>query len=154
MARTLIQGPTQVQEPQTILAEGCKILAAVLEPRGFKFQSDGSAKASGGQVAGGIFALGARKLEVHFRFSLGGVWYHLGAQASSHEDYMWARLGLEGGNRYPDFGDSDPMMAFHDLAYDLEHHAEDFLSGDDAELAARLNCAAARPVPKGLRSLR
>jgi len=153
MARTL---PSRVNgnSPEAALSDGCKILSAVLEPRGFRFQADGSAKASRGTVAGGVFVNGDRKLEVHFRFSLGGVRYHAGKDSASHEDFMWARLGFEGGNRYPDFGDADPMKAFRDLAYDLETHAEDFLSGDAAELKSRFDHAATRPVPAGLRSLR
>jgi hypothetical protein len=69
---------------------------------------------------------GNRRLELHFRYSLGMVRFHIADQNASHEAYM-RELGAWEGCRYPGFSD-DPMDAFRNLAHDIAV-AEDFLSG-------------------------
>ncbi len=75
-----------------------------------------------------------RRLEIHYRFSLGLVTYHYGQKSMEHALYMRVLLGENGGNRYPGFSD-DPFAAFHGLAYDLDHFASAFLNGDFKEFA-------------------
>jgi hypothetical protein len=91
---------------------------------------------------------GERKLELHFRHSLGLVTYHLGAVSVPYEEYMRAARA-EGDRRYPGFSD-DPLQAFRDLAHDLDRHGQVFLSGSDAEFREVLDWVAAHPRPQGL----
>src|SRR3979490_886340 len=111
--------------PHEILESGRKILDVVLVPHGFAFKETAVGKSSGGDYASGKYGKADRHLEIHFRFSLGLVTYHMGALAISHEAYMCSLLGLQGGNKYPGFSD-DPLEAFRDLAFDLNTFCSDF----------------------------
>ena len=117
--------------PKEALLDGAKILDAVLLPKGFRFQSRKEGKGSGGNFACGEFVREDRRLELHFRQSLGLVRYHVGDQSAFHESYM-RELGGWDQCRYPGFSE-DPAAAFHDLAHDLGL-ADDFLSGSAAVL--------------------
>jgi hypothetical protein len=125
-----------VFSPKEALLDGAKILDAVLLPKGFRFQFRKEGKGSGGNFAWGEFVREDRRLELHFRQSLGLVRYHVGDQSAFHESYM-RELGVWDQCRYPGFSE-DPAAAFHDLAHDLGL-ADDFLSG----WAAVLRTAAA-----------
>lgn len=74
---------------------------------------------------------GRRRVELHFRNSLGLVRYHLGDTSIAHEDYMWAVTGERNVTEYPGFSD-DPLDGFRHLRSDLEKYASCFLSGSDA----------------------
>ena len=117
--------------PKEALLDGAKILDAVLLPKGFRFQFREEGKGSGGNFACGEFVREDRRLELHFRQSLGLVRYHVGDQSAFHESYM-RELGGWDQCRYPGFSE-DPAAAFHDLAHDLGL-ADDFLSGSAAVL--------------------
>lgn len=112
--------------PITLLRDGAKTLESILRPNGFRFRFRGDGKSSGGNFARAEFARRNRRIELHFRGSLGLVRYHVGNKSASHEAYM-KELGVWGQCRYPGFSD-DPMEAFDDLAHDLSL-AEDFLKG-------------------------
>jgi hypothetical protein len=127
------------KEPVEILHEGCVVLDPVLYQHGFSFVDGGSGKGSGGPYAGGTYVNGDRKLEIHFRYSLGLVTYHFGKKSLDHESYMRALLGSAGGNRYPSFSD-DPLAGFRDLAYDIQNFATAFLNADFERFA---HCAEA-----------
>ena len=118
--------------PADILQDGRKILDGALSPHGFVFQKNRSGKSSGGNFASGFYIRGDRKFEFHVRYSLGLVTYHIGSVSLTHELYMHALLGSQGGNHYPDFSE-DVMSSFENLKYDLEHYCGDFLSGDGGE---------------------
>jgi hypothetical protein len=118
--------------PERIVEEGHRILDAVLLPHGFAYRKGLHGKHHAGDFARGEYVRGDRRIEIHFRHSLGLVTYYLGDLQLVHADYMRALLGAQGGNRYPGFYD-DPMEAFRELAFDLEHFCSDFLSGDGAE---------------------
>jgi hypothetical protein len=120
-----------VFSPKEALLDGAKILDAVLLPKGFRFQFRKEGKGSGGNFACGEFVREDRRLELHFRQSLGLVRYHVGDQSAFHESYM-RELGGWDQCRYPGFSE-DPAAAFHDLAHDLGL-ADDFLSGSAAVL--------------------
>jgi len=126
-----------VSRPKDALLDGAKILDLVLLPKGFRFQFREEGRGSGGNFAWGEFVREDRRLELHFRQSLGLVRYHVGDQSASHESYM-RELGVWDQRRYPGFSE-DPAEAFHDLAHDLGL-AHDFLAGP----AAVLRTAAAR----------
>jgi hypothetical protein len=96
---------------------------------GFSFEYGGEGPSSGGPYAFGSYVNSNRRLEIHFRHSLGLVTYHFGATSLYHEAYMRALLGDAGGNRYPGFSDN-PLDAFGDLAADLQSFAGAFLNND------------------------
>ncbi len=115
--------------PGEILEHGCLILEPILLKRGFQHGAIVSGKSSGGPFASTSYTNGNRKLELHFRFSLGLVTYYFGSLSLTHEAYMRAILGPKGGNMYPGFSE-EPLDAFRGLASDLETKAQAFLEGD------------------------
>ncbi len=112
------------------LESGMLILAPLMEHHGFKRSETGRSKGSGGGSAFASWIRGDRRLELHFRYSLGLVTYSVGPVSLSHEDYMWAHTGKRWATQYPGFSD-DPVDAFRDLRADLEKNASSFLSGPD-----------------------
>ena len=120
-----------VSRPKDALLDGAKILDLVLLPYGFRFQFREEGRGAGGNFAWGEFVRGDRRLELHFRQSLGLVRYHVGDQNASHKSYM-RELGVWDQRRYPGFSE-DPAEAFHDLAHDVGL-AHDFLAGPAAVL--------------------
>lgn len=82
-----------------------------------------------------VFDLAARgrdrRLELHFRYSLGPVRYHVGQDNASHESYM-RELNVWDQCQYPGFS-NDAMDAFARLAHDVTF-AEDFLDGSASVL--------------------
>ena len=139
-------------DPRTILDEGARLLAPKLVPFGFSFIPGAYGKGSGGDAASGHFVRGDRKLELHFRYSLGLVTYHFGVMEMSHADFMRSVLGSKGGNKYPGFSD-DPLQGFMDLAYDLEHYAKDFIEGADDELRGHFVQSGRSPAPRGFKAI-
>lgn len=115
-----------MNEKVEVLRKGAQSLQAVLAPHGFNFEIRGSGNSSGGTFAWGEFVRENRRLELHFRNSLGLVRYHIADQSASHETYM-RELGAWADCRYPGFSD-DAMDAFRDLAHDITI-AEDFIFG-------------------------
>ena len=126
-----------VDDKMQMLQSGADVLASLLVPNGFTFEALGSGKGSGGAFAFGQFWRGKRRLEFHFRYTLGLVSYCLGALSMSHEDYMHAVLGKRHASKYPGFS-SQPLDAFRDLLSDLEEHDSDFLAGTDDCLLQRI----------------
>jgi len=121
--------------PSEILLRGVEILDPVMRLHGYAFTFREADKGSGGDFAWGEYVRGERRLELHFRRSLGLVAYRGGPSVVQHEHYMRAKLGRNGGNQYPGFSD-EPLDGFRHLAHDLEQYASEFLSGSDAEFAA------------------
>lgn len=117
--------------PKEVLIKGAQILQQSLGPHGFQFQFREDGKGSGGAFAWGEFIRGERKIELHFRFTLGMVRYHIGDQSASHESYM-RELDVWNQCRYPGFSE-DPADGFRELTHDLAY-ADDFLCGDAAVL--------------------
>ena len=139
-------------DPVTLLAEGCSILDPVLTPAGFTFVSGPNGVGSGGRFASGRWVRGSRSVELHFRYSLGLVAYHLGPRSISHDDFMWSVTRGRGGHRYPGFSE-DPLQGFRDLATDLGRYGQEFVVGTDADLDRRIGEAIAHPKPSGLRAV-
>jgi hypothetical protein len=117
------------KSPIDMLRQGCRILDPLMSEHGFCFIDGGSGRGSGGPFASGSYVNADRKLEIHFRYSLGLVTYHFKHASIDHESYMCSLLGEKRGNKYPGFSD-DPLAAFHDLAYDMQNFAVAFLEGD------------------------
>jgi hypothetical protein len=82
-----------VFSPKEALLDGAKILDSVLLPKGFRFQFREEGRGAGGNFAWGELVREDRRLELHFRKSLGLVRYHVGDQSAFHESYM-RELGL------------------------------------------------------------
>lgn len=122
-------------QPIDALRAGVEILDPLMVPHGFRFGAEQTGRGSGGLFACGEYARGDRRLELHFRHSLGLVTYHVGEAFLDHDVYMRA-LGV-GPHvaQYPGFSD-DPLDAFRHLLHDLQSYAAEFLSGDAAVLRA------------------
>ena len=88
---------------------------------------------SGGRFATGDYVSGRRRLELHFRRSLGFVTYHLDGSSVSHEGLMRA-LGAAGRHEYPGFSD-DPLDGFRHLQRDIECYGQVFLTGSDDDFS-------------------
>lgn len=134
------KGFVSVIRPRDALLNAAKILAPSLLPKGFEFRFREEGRGSGGDFAWRDYVRGDRQLELHFRWSLGLVRYHIGNQSASHGSYM-SELGVWEQCKYPGFSE-DPMTAFQGLAHDLSL-AEDFLGGP----AIFLRRAAAKESP-------
>lgn len=118
--------------PADLLRAGVAILAPALEAHGFAYFEATHGKASGGLFASGEFKRGDRNLELHFRYSLGLVAYHVGAKTLTHEEYMWSMIGRKHASRYPGFPEN-PLGGFRNLRLDIEEYGADFLAGSDAD---------------------
>lgn len=121
-------------EVAACMRAGRNIVGAVLEPHGFEYRPGWAGRSSGGNSDSGEFVRGDRKVELHFRHSLGLVRYHIGAVSISHEDYM-RHTGHRSEAKYPGFS-SDPLDGFRHLADDLQAFCADFISGDGEALLA------------------
>ncbi len=112
------------------LVLGSHLLEPLFLKHGFVFSTLNAGSSSGGRFASGEFRKAHRRLEFHFRHSLGMVTYHLGSRSMSLEDYMRSVLGRPNASHYPGFS-SDPLDAFRHLYLDLEEHCAEFLEGSD-----------------------
>lgn len=133
-----------------LLEAGRKLIEPLLARHGFAWQPGGEGAGSGGLFACGRYGRGERQLELHVRLGLGLVTYHLGALALAHGDYMHHVAG--GQARYPGFSE-EPLDGFRHLAHDLEHFAQDFLSGDGQAFKQAAAEAARRSQLSGFQRL-
>jgi hypothetical protein len=118
-------------DPKETLLKGMAIVESVLQPHGFKFMLGNVGQGSGGHFASGEFSRDDRRLELHFRHSLGLVTYHIGKHTLDHETYL-RYLGKWQQRKYPGFSD-DPLDGFRHLAHDLQTFCMDFVSGPGDE---------------------
>jgi len=139
-------------QPSEVLNRGATILEPVLRPHGFVFVERGTGKGSGGEFAWGEFVHGDRRLELHFRYSLGLVTYHVGQMSVAHEHLMRTIVGSVGGNEYPGYS-TDPLDGFRHLRHDLERYGSAFLTGTNAEFSALVHQAAVLAERKGFGAL-
>ena len=123
-----------------------------MTPKGFTFTQSESGMSSGGYFASGQFVKSDRKLEIHFRRSLGRVIYHIGSLTLLHEAYMRALLGRNGLNEYPCFSDS-PLDGFRHLRSDLANFCGDFLHGSGEEFKQCLTKSRQQVQVTSLKSL-
>ena len=117
-----------------MLYKGRSYIDTIMKQHGFVWEQMASGNSSGGNFDSGRYVNGNRSLELHFRFSLGLVTYHMGDISISHEDYM-RHIAPRGAAEYPGFSD-EPLSAFSHLANDLSKYASDFLSGTGDDLIA------------------
>ena len=138
--------------PRDILMRGATILEPVLGPAGFKFEFREADKGSGGFFAWGEFVGNGRRLELHFRESLGMVTYHAAGATVAHEHLMAAIVGRLHATAYPGFS-KEPLSGFEDLRADIAAHGTVFLTGSDDEFRAVARVAQAFAARKGLAAL-
>jgi hypothetical protein len=134
-----------------LLKKGRELIDPILESHGFHWESGWAGKSSGGYSDSGQYVKGNRKLELHFRYSLGLVTYHIEEISLTHEDYMRYAAG-DNNVQYPGFS-KDPLDAFKHLANDLEKYAQDFLCGAGNEFEAAANEAEERKKLSGFQRL-
>jgi hypothetical protein len=127
-------------EPQRALKVGVEVLDDLLRSQGFVYTPTTVGVGSGGSFAAGEFRRGNRTLELHYRYSLGLVAYHVGDLVLSHEDYMWSVVGRRWATDYPGFS-KEPLDGFRHLLSDLTHHCIGFLEGSDADFARHVERA-------------
>ena len=139
-------------DPKQVLEAGRAILDPLLTKHGFVWVSGVSGSSSGGQFASGQYLRANRRLEIHFRHSLGLVTYHVGPHRVQHAEYMRALLGSAGGNQYPGFS-KEPLDAFRHLAHDLRRFCGTFLDGSDEEFECIVAQAVAASKPTGIKRL-
>jgi hypothetical protein len=121
-----------VQDCRALLQRGADTLAVVLAPHGYHFSIISSGTGSGGAFAHGEFVSGDRRLELHFRYSLGLVTYHVGSLSLAHDDYLRALLGRSSAGHYPGTS-AQPLAGFELLRQDLAEHCSDFVNGTGAQ---------------------
>lgn len=138
-------------DPGTALKSGALELERALAPAGFVFTVVREGQGSGGPFAIGQFHRDDRRLELHFRESLGLVSYQVGDRSLAHGEYVRAVRELRGGGEasYPGFS-SDPLAAFVDLRRDLELFGDVFLKGEPTDFMALAKWAAANPPARGV----
>ena len=124
-----------MMHPLDTLRAGTAILDPILLRHGFRWTAEQTGKGSGGEFACGQYVRGDRRLELHFRYSLGLVAYHVGEYALDHESYMEVLGVPRGAAQYPGFSD-DPLDGFRHLAHDLDAYGAEFLAGDADVLRA------------------
>ena len=110
-----------------------------------------SGQNSGGVSDSGRYVKGDRSLELHFRFSLGMVTYHIASVSLAHEEYM-RHVAPSGTAQYPGFSE-DPLEAFAHLALDLTSYAQDFLCGSGVEFLVAKAAAEKRADLSGFQKL-
>jgi hypothetical protein len=146
--------PTGVR-PRDVLNAGARELESAVAPHGFGFRVTDEGWSSGGNHASGEYQRDDRRLELHLRWSLGLVRYHVGPRSLGHAEYVravQAVTGTSGQAAYPGFSD-DPVAAFRHLAQDLERFGEIFLAGSHAAFAELHAWASEHPAPKGFAAL-
>ncbi|MEQ1521036.1 MAG: hypothetical protein ABL936_07175 [Aestuariivirga sp.] len=137
--------------PSEVLEIGQRIIAKFLEPFGFVWFRGDSGKGSGGQFASGFFERGDRRLELHYRWNLGLVSYHVGQNGVSHEEYMRS-LGHLSEARYPAVFENQ-LEAFEALTSDVRNFCEDFVSGSGDSIKTARKAADQRLKLSGLARL-
>lgn len=129
--------------PTDWLAEGCVILAPLLEANGFRLGQPETGAGSGGQAAWVRWTKGEQYVETHVRGALGIVSYGWAGESFSHQDYLRLR-GIHGD--YPGFS-NDPLDGFRHLAHDLDGPAAQILNMTKQEFTATVSAIRGQPRP-------
>lgn len=138
--------------PEQRLREGADILAPLLAPAGFQFHVEEVGQGSGGPFARGAFVRDNRRLELHYRWSLGLVSYTVDATRVIHEDLARAQRAVVGPSQWPGFFDR-PLDDFRALLADLRSVAAPFVLGSDDDFRAIAAWVESHPRRDGLARL-
>lgn len=142
--------------PAEVLRGGAAELVSILGPEGFTFIETGTGSSSGGHFASGEFRREDRRLELHVRWSLGLVTYHVGDANLRHEDLtraIAATQQVQEPAEYPGFSDQ-PIDGFRHLRADLVRFGRVFTQGTAEEFLVLVAWARRHPRPTGLAALR
>ena len=141
-----------MKDVHQIMQQGVRVLAPLLDEHGFAWEQGASGNSSGGVFSSGAFVRGNRRLELHFRSSLGLVSYSVAGCSLPHTEFIRAQGAARGANAYPGYS-SEPLDAFRDLLRDLERFGAPFLSGPETEFVTLAEWVAAHPKPTGLAAI-
>ncbi len=130
--------------PTEQLLEGVGILDPLLTGCGFVFRLDRAGRGSGGTFAAGRYERGDRFMELHYRWGLGLVVYHVAGATRDHNTYM-KLLGVFRDSAYAAVALDGTSDGFHRLLADLERFGQDFLSGDGQQFQKLARQFAADP---------
>ncbi|MDD4892152.1 MAG: hypothetical protein PHU85_19690 [Phycisphaerae bacterium] len=119
-------------DPREQLLAGAVILEPAMGPAGFKFQLDATGRGSGGDFATGSFVRGDRRLELHYRWGLGIVVYHVGEWTLDHRSYM-KLLDVDLESEFRSSSLDKTLDGFERLKKDLQRFGADFLNGDASQ---------------------
>ncbi len=136
--------------PEEQLRAGAAILGELLEPAGFRFALSTVGSSSGGQFAIGEFVRGHHRLELHYRFGLGIVIYHIGDRSLSHTELMRSQ-GFSKQAAFPTI--LDKLLGFHAVLSDLRNCGSPFLDADSLQFVLLSEWCVKNPKPTGFRAL-
>jgi len=119
-------------DPRRQLEAGVAILDPLMADKGFSFTPVAAGTGSGGHFACGSYIKGNRRLELHYRWGLGIVRYHIGEHSLDHAHYM-RLLGKYSESQWVRVTMDKTLDGFHRLLYDLRNFCQDFLSGNGEE---------------------
>ncbi len=134
--------------PEEQLLDGAAILGELLEPAGFAFALLTIGNSSGGRFAIGEFTRGNHRLELHYRFGLGIVIYHVGDCSLPHAELMRSQ-GFSKQAEFPTVLDKS-LLGFHAVLSDLRNYGGPFLNADASQFAILVEWCAKNPKPTGL----
>lgn len=137
--------------PEEQLRAGAAILCDLLEPAGFKFAVSMVGNPSGGRLAVGEFVRGSHRLELHYRFGLGIVIYHIGDCSLSHAELMRSQ-GFSKQAEFPTVLDKS-LKGFYAVLSDLRKFGGPFLGADASQFAILAEWCAKTPKPIGFKAL-
>ena len=137
--------------PEEQLRAGAAILCELLEPAGFTFALLTVGNSSGGRFAIGEFIRGDHRLELHYRFGLGIVIYHVGDCSLSHTEMMRSQ-GFSKQAEFPTVLDKS-LRGFDAVLSDLRNYGGPFLDADATQFAILVAWCAKNPKPTGFNAL-
>jgi|694.fasta_scaffold00672_1 hypothetical protein len=137
--------------PEEQLRAGAAILGELFEPAGFTFALSTVGNSSGGRFAIGEFIRGNHRLELHYRFGLGIVIYHVGDCSLSHAELMRSQ-GFSKHAEFPTILDKS-LRGFHAILSDLRKFGGPFLDADASQFAILAEWCAKNPKPTGFKAL-
>ena len=137
--------------PEKQLRAGAAILGELLEPAGFTFALLTVGNSSGGRFAIGEFIRGNHRLELHDRFGLGIVIYHVGVCSLPHTELMRSQ-GFSKQSEFPTVLDKS-LLGFHAVLSDLRNYGGPFLDADASQFVQLSEWCANNPKPTGFKAL-
>lgn len=126
--------------PGEAIEAGRTILDPLLAPAGFRWESLGEGRGSGGPFAQAAYVKGDLRLEFSYRWALGDVRYQVGGASIEHASLM-RMLGAYRSAKFLSFDRADPLAGFVALYDDLVAYCDDFVHGQGSivrRLAAEL----------------
>ncbi len=118
-------------DPEDMLIQGSELLKPLLTPCGFTFNHLFTGTSSGGRASVGEFVRDRHRLELHYRWGLGIVNYHVRGFSLSHEEFMRA-LGAQKEAAFPTVLNKT-LLGFEALLADLSRYGKPFTHGSTSD---------------------